>query len=94
MPLVGGADLNGTASGDPTDLRFNRSYRASPTGLHLTGTVFASGLRPQLCISRRRGGVRRLRSTQTDVQFKGEGRAAETAPLETVKRACRIWMTE
>eukprot|EP00965_Chrysotila_dentata_P259762 6213670-Pleurochrysis_carterae.AAC.1 len=24
MPLVGGADLNGTASGDPTDLRFNR----------------------------------------------------------------------
>eukprot|EP00965_Chrysotila_dentata_P176290 5821199-Pleurochrysis_carterae.AAC.1 len=33
MPLVGGADLNGTASGDPTDLRFNRLYRASPTGL-------------------------------------------------------------
>eukprot|EP00965_Chrysotila_dentata_P259811 6213688-Pleurochrysis_carterae.AAC.1 len=35
MPLVKGADLNGTASGDPTDLRFNRPYRASPTGLHL-----------------------------------------------------------
>eukprot|EP00965_Chrysotila_dentata_P193547 6175835-Pleurochrysis_carterae.AAC.1 len=33
MPLVGGADLNGMASGDPTDLRFNRLYRASPTGL-------------------------------------------------------------
>eukprot|EP00965_Chrysotila_dentata_P181807 6001788-Pleurochrysis_carterae.AAC.1 len=33
MPLVGGADLNGTASGDPTDIRFNRPYRASPTGL-------------------------------------------------------------
>eukprot|EP00965_Chrysotila_dentata_P254569 6211922-Pleurochrysis_carterae.AAC.2 len=35
MPLVGGADLNGTASGDPTDLRFNHPYRASPTGLHV-----------------------------------------------------------
>eukprot|EP00965_Chrysotila_dentata_P240586 6203794-Pleurochrysis_carterae.AAC.6 len=35
MPLVGGADLNGTASNDPTDLRFNRPYRASPTGLKL-----------------------------------------------------------
>eukprot|EP00965_Chrysotila_dentata_P122630 4053329-Pleurochrysis_carterae.AAC.1 len=33
MPLVGGADLNGTASGDPTDLRFDRPCRASPTGL-------------------------------------------------------------
>eukprot|EP00965_Chrysotila_dentata_P234711 6200339-Pleurochrysis_carterae.AAC.1 len=33
MPLVGGADLNGTASGDPSDLRFNHPYRASPTGL-------------------------------------------------------------
>eukprot|EP00965_Chrysotila_dentata_P112851 3728833-Pleurochrysis_carterae.AAC.1 len=33
MPLVGGADPNGTASGDPIDLRFNRPYRASPTGL-------------------------------------------------------------
>eukprot|EP00965_Chrysotila_dentata_P007583 246894-Pleurochrysis_carterae.AAC.1 len=31
----GGADLNGTASGDPTDLRFNRPNRASPTGLTL-----------------------------------------------------------
>eukprot|EP00965_Chrysotila_dentata_P234795 6200384-Pleurochrysis_carterae.AAC.1 len=35
MPLVGGADLNGTASGDSTDLRFNRPYRASPTGLSI-----------------------------------------------------------
>eukprot|EP00965_Chrysotila_dentata_P252580 6210761-Pleurochrysis_carterae.AAC.3 len=35
MPLVGGADLNGTASGDPTDLRFNRPCRASPTGLYV-----------------------------------------------------------
>eukprot|EP00965_Chrysotila_dentata_P205685 6183102-Pleurochrysis_carterae.AAC.1 len=33
MSLVGGADLNGAASGDPTDLRFDRSYRASPTRL-------------------------------------------------------------
>eukprot|EP00965_Chrysotila_dentata_P254268 6211819-Pleurochrysis_carterae.AAC.1 len=33
MPLVGGADLNGTASGDPTSLRFDRPNRASPTGL-------------------------------------------------------------
>eukprot|EP00965_Chrysotila_dentata_P234496 6200211-Pleurochrysis_carterae.AAC.1 len=33
MPLVGGADLHGKASGDPTNLRFNRPYRASPTGL-------------------------------------------------------------
>eukprot|EP00965_Chrysotila_dentata_P071282 2355434-Pleurochrysis_carterae.AAC.1 len=33
MSLVGGADLNGTASGDQTDLRFDRPYRASPTGL-------------------------------------------------------------
>eukprot|EP00965_Chrysotila_dentata_P152474 5039037-Pleurochrysis_carterae.AAC.4 len=33
MPLVGGADVNGTASGDPTDLRFDRPYRSSPTGL-------------------------------------------------------------
>eukprot|EP00965_Chrysotila_dentata_P193199 6175605-Pleurochrysis_carterae.AAC.2 len=36
MPLVGGADLNGTASGDPTDLRFDHpSYRTSPTGAYL-----------------------------------------------------------
>eukprot|EP00965_Chrysotila_dentata_P255847 6212359-Pleurochrysis_carterae.AAC.2 len=28
MPLVGGADPNGTASGDPTDLRSNRPYGA------------------------------------------------------------------
>eukprot|EP00965_Chrysotila_dentata_P007139 232741-Pleurochrysis_carterae.AAC.1 len=40
MPLVGGADLNGAASGDPTDLRFDRSYRASPTGLLLTALGF------------------------------------------------------
>eukprot|EP00965_Chrysotila_dentata_P233983 6199912-Pleurochrysis_carterae.AAC.3 len=33
MPLVGGADPNGTAPGDPTDLRFDRPYMASPTGL-------------------------------------------------------------
>eukprot|EP00965_Chrysotila_dentata_P229955 6197504-Pleurochrysis_carterae.AAC.2 len=37
MPLVGGADLNATASSDATDLRFDRPYtilyRASPTGL-------------------------------------------------------------
>eukprot|EP00965_Chrysotila_dentata_P014578 483010-Pleurochrysis_carterae.AAC.1 len=38
MPLVGGADLNGNASGDPTDLWFNRPYTASPTGL-LMGLV-------------------------------------------------------
>eukprot|EP00965_Chrysotila_dentata_P063060 2089022-Pleurochrysis_carterae.AAC.1 len=35
MPLMGGVDLNGTASGDPTNLRFDRPYRASPTGLYL-----------------------------------------------------------
>eukprot|EP00965_Chrysotila_dentata_P044778 1488414-Pleurochrysis_carterae.AAC.3 len=33
MPFVGRADLNGTASGDPTNLRFDRPCRASPTGL-------------------------------------------------------------
>eukprot|EP00965_Chrysotila_dentata_P192962 6175469-Pleurochrysis_carterae.AAC.3 len=33
MPLAEGANLNGTASGGSTDLRFDRSYRASPTGL-------------------------------------------------------------
>eukprot|EP00965_Chrysotila_dentata_P231987 6198691-Pleurochrysis_carterae.AAC.2 len=33
MPLAGCADLNGTASGDPIDSRFDRSYRANPTGL-------------------------------------------------------------
>eukprot|EP00965_Chrysotila_dentata_P237185 6201738-Pleurochrysis_carterae.AAC.2 len=33
MPLVGGADLIGTASGDSTDLRFDRPYRKSPPGL-------------------------------------------------------------
>eukprot|EP00965_Chrysotila_dentata_P171630 5664156-Pleurochrysis_carterae.AAC.1 len=34
VPLVGDADPNGTASGDPTDLRFDRPYRAnSPIGL-------------------------------------------------------------
>eukprot|EP00965_Chrysotila_dentata_P218618 6190676-Pleurochrysis_carterae.AAC.1 len=32
MPLVGGADRNGTASGNPTYLRFNHLYRASPIG--------------------------------------------------------------
>eukprot|EP00965_Chrysotila_dentata_P208273 6184607-Pleurochrysis_carterae.AAC.2 len=35
MPLVGGANLHSTASGDPADLRYNRPYRASPTGLEL-----------------------------------------------------------
>eukprot|EP00965_Chrysotila_dentata_P054885 1822214-Pleurochrysis_carterae.AAC.3 len=35
MPLVGGADLNGTASSDSTDLRFNRPYRARPTGFKM-----------------------------------------------------------
>eukprot|EP00965_Chrysotila_dentata_P153275 5065818-Pleurochrysis_carterae.AAC.2 len=39
MPLVGGKDLNGTASGDPTDLRFNRPYRASPTGYRSMGKI-------------------------------------------------------
>eukprot|EP00965_Chrysotila_dentata_P052568 1744131-Pleurochrysis_carterae.AAC.1 len=35
--LVGGADPNGTASGDPTDLRFDRpKFRARPTGLSLS----------------------------------------------------------
>eukprot|EP00965_Chrysotila_dentata_P239955 6203399-Pleurochrysis_carterae.AAC.1 len=33
MPLVGGADRNGIASGDPTNLRFDRPYRASSTSL-------------------------------------------------------------
>eukprot|EP00965_Chrysotila_dentata_P004751 155218-Pleurochrysis_carterae.AAC.2 len=33
MPFVGGTDLNGTASGNPTDLRFERPHGASPTGL-------------------------------------------------------------
>eukprot|EP00965_Chrysotila_dentata_P036409 1212411-Pleurochrysis_carterae.AAC.3 len=33
--LAGGADLNGTASGDLTDLRFNHPYRACPSGLAL-----------------------------------------------------------
>eukprot|EP00965_Chrysotila_dentata_P110492 3650875-Pleurochrysis_carterae.AAC.1 len=36
MSLVGGADFNGTASGDSTDLRFDRPYWASPTGLFET----------------------------------------------------------
>eukprot|EP00965_Chrysotila_dentata_P111296 3679945-Pleurochrysis_carterae.AAC.1 len=37
MSLVGGADLNGTASGDPTNLRSERPpYRGSPTGLSLS----------------------------------------------------------
>eukprot|EP00965_Chrysotila_dentata_P127459 4215112-Pleurochrysis_carterae.AAC.1 len=35
MPLVGDADLNGTASSDSTDLRFDRPYRASSTGLEM-----------------------------------------------------------
>eukprot|EP00965_Chrysotila_dentata_P072622 2399531-Pleurochrysis_carterae.AAC.2 len=38
MSLVG-ADLDGTASGDPTDFRFDRPYRASPTGLVLAGRL-------------------------------------------------------
>eukprot|EP00965_Chrysotila_dentata_P077352 2554145-Pleurochrysis_carterae.AAC.1 len=36
MPLAGGAHLNGTASGDQTDLRFDRPSRASPTGVSLS----------------------------------------------------------
>eukprot|EP00965_Chrysotila_dentata_P210312 6185815-Pleurochrysis_carterae.AAC.1 len=35
MPLVGGNDPNSTASGDPTNLRFDRPYGASPIGLSL-----------------------------------------------------------
>eukprot|EP00965_Chrysotila_dentata_P065188 2160760-Pleurochrysis_carterae.AAC.5 len=42
MPLVGGADLHGTASGDPTDLRFNRPYKASSTGLIVGCDLYAS----------------------------------------------------
>eukprot|EP00965_Chrysotila_dentata_P257919 6213045-Pleurochrysis_carterae.AAC.2 len=44
MPLVGGADRNGKADGDPTDLRSNRPYRASPTGLAMpmAGTMFVN----------------------------------------------------
>eukprot|EP00965_Chrysotila_dentata_P039187 1302559-Pleurochrysis_carterae.AAC.1 len=54
MQLVGGADLNGTASGDPSDLRFDRPYRASPTGLiiglrRLRILSVYSGLRVYLC---------------------------------------------
>eukprot|EP00965_Chrysotila_dentata_P233493 6199609-Pleurochrysis_carterae.AAC.9 len=49
---MGGADLNGTASGDPTDLRFNRPYRAIPTGLYLI-LVMTSNLRYYLrCIAK------------------------------------------
>eukprot|EP00965_Chrysotila_dentata_P197504 6178222-Pleurochrysis_carterae.AAC.5 len=33
IPLVGCTDLNGTALGDLTDLRFDHPYRTSPTGL-------------------------------------------------------------
>eukprot|EP00965_Chrysotila_dentata_P240603 6203805-Pleurochrysis_carterae.AAC.2 len=33
MPLVGGADLKCTFPGDPSYLRFDHPYRASPTGL-------------------------------------------------------------
>eukprot|EP00965_Chrysotila_dentata_P257131 6212777-Pleurochrysis_carterae.AAC.3 len=38
MPRVGGADLNGTASDETTDLGIDRPYRASPTGLLLTSS--------------------------------------------------------
>eukprot|EP00965_Chrysotila_dentata_P046859 1555275-Pleurochrysis_carterae.AAC.2 len=42
--LVGGADLNGTTSSDPADLRFDRPYRASPTGLMThKGLILLSG---------------------------------------------------
>eukprot|EP00965_Chrysotila_dentata_P076481 2525569-Pleurochrysis_carterae.AAC.1 len=44
MSLVGGADLSGTASGDPTDLRFDRPYRASPTGLTKAEPLEAHGV--------------------------------------------------
>eukprot|EP00965_Chrysotila_dentata_P084847 2800688-Pleurochrysis_carterae.AAC.10 len=37
MPLVGGANLNGRASGDPTALRFDRPYRASLVGPPMDG---------------------------------------------------------
>eukprot|EP00965_Chrysotila_dentata_P094016 3107249-Pleurochrysis_carterae.AAC.2 len=50
MPLVGGADPNGTASGDPTDLRFNRPYRASPTGLGPSSLLAAHMARFQLVV--------------------------------------------
>eukprot|EP00965_Chrysotila_dentata_P100151 3308453-Pleurochrysis_carterae.AAC.8 len=33
IPLVEGADLNGTASGDSNDSRFYRPCRANPTAL-------------------------------------------------------------
>eukprot|EP00965_Chrysotila_dentata_P034477 1147372-Pleurochrysis_carterae.AAC.1 len=42
MPLVGGADLNGAASGDPTDLRFDRPYRESPTGLLMDTIAYST----------------------------------------------------
>eukprot|EP00965_Chrysotila_dentata_P065731 2178006-Pleurochrysis_carterae.AAC.1 len=41
-PLVGGADLNGTAFGDPTNLRFDRLYRASPIGQSMLGNTIGT----------------------------------------------------
>eukprot|EP00965_Chrysotila_dentata_P022116 732080-Pleurochrysis_carterae.AAC.1 len=48
MPLVGGADLNGTAFGDPNDLRFNHPYRASPTGLIYICVLTRFSVRPRV----------------------------------------------
>eukprot|EP00965_Chrysotila_dentata_P160253 5292078-Pleurochrysis_carterae.AAC.2 len=41
-PLVGGADRNGTAFSDPTDLRSDHAYRASPTDLQYGLQVFVN----------------------------------------------------
>eukprot|EP00965_Chrysotila_dentata_P239774 6203303-Pleurochrysis_carterae.AAC.4 len=61
MPLVGGADCKGTASSDPTDLRFDRRYRASPTGLCLDNL---SGRHASASISIKTLGGRSVRHAQ------------------------------
>eukprot|EP00965_Chrysotila_dentata_P186957 6171831-Pleurochrysis_carterae.AAC.2 len=62
MPLVGGADLNGTASGDQPNLGFNRPYRASPTGLYIgprPGAIRGMDAAPVTATSVRSATVRR-----------------------------------
>eukprot|EP00965_Chrysotila_dentata_P239527 6203162-Pleurochrysis_carterae.AAC.1 len=48
MPLAGDANLNGPASGDPTDLRFDHPSRASPTGLPILKLPRTLGRRSKL----------------------------------------------
>eukprot|EP00965_Chrysotila_dentata_P169954 5609997-Pleurochrysis_carterae.AAC.3 len=77
MPLVGSTDLTGTASGVPTDLRFDRLYRANPTGLSREARFYC---------------CRAARLPSPPRPFEPPALCTQTAPIarQQACRACRV----